>query len=333
MKRKVYITLIIFMVMINSLIMAACGGKKSSVGELLTDESPPPQDYGNETQITDNNNTIMHDTDNLSFGIPDNAKPPNVLPPLENHPADATYFFTITDDYLVWIVNEGPHSIYRMYVFDDEGKVVWRSEKRVFPSEADAEAFAATWLGYIQIGNVVYIGDPSAQLDEWQGAQTKEFQINFIANEYELYYISMPLSTTSLPINGNPLDAPPPFETHVGDQTYFWQREDDYIVWMFHTGGYLDSFDMDSYVEFIEYRLWFEGLNEFGRTYGVQYKWILENEEVAIKFAESTPSYIVIENVVYSTVTGWHGDNREEIIENAKRVVNDFNGAIYISKP
>jgi len=126
--------------------------------------------------------------------IPDNGTPPNVSAPLENHAGDKGYFYVTTDDYIVWEVRERDtdnYMTYRMYVFDEDGKVIHRNQKHVFLNETDAKTFAEGGFGVIQIDNVVY-RDGGLMMPEWRGGQTKEIQLDIIPQETDNYYISKP---------------------------------------------------------------------------------------------------------------------------------------------
>lgn len=185
---------VIILTLALTLILAACGGNSN---EPAANDTPQIQETADPTptEIPTPEPTpdpTLEATPDDGNSIPDNGTPPTVTAPLESHAGDMGYFYTVTDDYIVWESYADNYTIYRMYVFDADGEVIDRFEKYVFTNETDAKTFADVQTWRVQVGNVVY-NDGSVELGEWMGRQDKSTQIYTIPISYDNYYISKPV--------------------------------------------------------------------------------------------------------------------------------------------
>ena len=114
--------------------------------EDVSDDTPS----GSGGRLFGGGNSIEDDAD-----IPNNGIPPSVVPPFENHRGDRGFFYTVSDDYVVGMVNYGDYQIYGLLNFEN-GIVVSIMEKTVYEDEFTAMRKTSNILDEIRIDNVVY---------------------------------------------------------------------------------------------------------------------------------------------------------------------------------
>ena len=147
--------------------------EKAGTQDITSDTSSESDDLINNQNDNKQNRTESEDvSDNTSSGsggrlfgsgnsieddedIPNNGTPPSVVPPFENHRGDRGFFYTVSDDYVVGMVNYGDYQIYGLLNFEN-GIVVSIMEKTVYEDEFTAMRKTSNILDEIRIDNVVY---------------------------------------------------------------------------------------------------------------------------------------------------------------------------------
>lgn len=171
-------------------------------------------DKGNNNSENGNNNNNADNGNNDNVNIPNNGTAPTVKEPLKSHAGDEGYFYTTTDDYIVYsktIVGYN-YTQYTIQSFDINGvtDVKGNFVKLVFENNSLAKEFADSEnetqnkKGYIAIDNVVYLTDASGFSYDFKPGrsyyQTKSALADFLSEKtfyydqssYDDYYMSKP---------------------------------------------------------------------------------------------------------------------------------------------
>ena len=130
-------------------------------------------------------------------------------------------------------------------------------------------------------------------------------------------------NSLSIPERGETVYAPPPFESHSGDQGYFFKLTDDYILQMTYLHqeaqrslfGVID-YEADSDGEATLYSVFFfdDDSDNLGEGF---LKLVFNSPDEALRFSHKLTSpysgYIIIDNVIYwDIMAAQHGRNTDE---------------------
>lgn len=170
-------------------------------------------DKGNNNSENGNNNNNAANGNNDNVNIPNNGTPPTVKEPLKSHTGDEGYFYTTTDDYVVYSKTIVGYSYtqYTLQSFEINGaEIKGNFVKLVFENNSQAKEFAdrdnrkQNKKGYIAIDNVVYLTGASGFSYDFKPGrsyyQTKSALADFLSEKtfyynqssYDDYYMSKP---------------------------------------------------------------------------------------------------------------------------------------------